>query len=192
MAEEDELNEYTKKFVKEIVKEDDEFLGEIGDQLPLDWRGEEWLVFAMADRQIAAELEMSRGVAKRTLRELCAKGDIRSMLARHSDPYEHPVSIQPIKPSEWVNHELDHELSDWLNHVMVSVDDLEYWLGKQPNRKPQEKFEWRTIDINSLPTELRDQFEALTEAAGPWRLDAAGHSPDDGADRAEAAKPPGH
>jgi hypothetical protein len=152
-----------KKEIRKGFRWDEENAGELGFQPPFEWIDEEWLIFAAADRQIAAELEMSRGVSKRTLRELCTTGDVRSIVTRHTDPHEYPVSIEHIKPSEWVDHELDLECN-WLTYIMVSVNDLEYWLGKQPNRKPQEKLEWFTIDLNSLSPELRVTYEKLVEA----------------------------
>ena len=172
MGEDEDAKKEAIEQLKQLIAEHDLLITEHEHELsgeggpPFEWRGEYWLAFAQADRQIAAELEMSRGVAARTLRELCAKGDVRSIRVRWSDPYDPPISVQPVKPSEWLG-ELDLEC-DWLSDIKVSTNDLEYWLAKQPNRKPQEKIEWHTIDKNSLPPELRDAYDKALEAQRKW------------------------
>jgi hypothetical protein len=46
----------------------------------------------------------------------------------------------------------------------VSENDLEHWLAKQPNRKPQAKTNWFEIDIDSLPVKLRTALNNFREA----------------------------
>jgi hypothetical protein len=106
------------------------------------WSGESWCPFYFAANIIDCQLDVSRGLAERILRELCAKGDIRSI--RFEDMYDDPdgeeLSEEPelIRPSEWLGKELDLEVK-YPQIVAVSQDDLLYWLGKQPNKRQQSK-----------------------------------------------------
>ena len=82
------------------------------------WNGENWQLFFLATLDIRAKLGVSQGVAERTLRSLCASGDVRAIQGDYEDePHR-------IKPSEWGEPDMD----DW---VHVSVDDLEFWLAQQ-------------------------------------------------------------
>jgi hypothetical protein len=119
------------------------------------WDGEPWITFHWASIEIKRRLGLSRGAAQRTLRELCAKGDIRSMQYEVASddklgPMPIPVAPERIKPSQWLKDELDlawrpydpggHEEDDRECGgcvVEVSVHDFLYWLAKQP--KPQTK-----------------------------------------------------
>jgi hypothetical protein len=47
--------------------------------LATEWRGEDWFNFDWIADEIVKQQEVSRGVAERTLRELCATGDVRSI-----------------------------------------------------------------------------------------------------------------
>jgi hypothetical protein len=84
------------------------------------WDGEHWITFYWACVEIKRQLGLSEGVAQRTLRELCGKGDIRSMRYEVGliddelgyGPLLHPPNpIERIKPSEWLKGELDLDLS---------------------------------------------------------------------------------
>ena len=114
------------------------------------WDGEPWITFYWASIEIKRELGLSEGVAQRTLRELCAKGDIRSMryeVGLIGGEYGPLHPIKPIKPREWLKDELDLDL-EWTSDgdeevgpegycVEVSVEDFVHWLVKQP--KPERK-----------------------------------------------------
>ena len=109
------------------------------------WNGEMWFPFYIATQVIDLQLDVSLGVAERTLRELCAKGDIRSI--RYDEDQEDLVVAadrddlageepELIRPSEWLGTELD--LTAKYPHVIaVSQDDVLYWIDKQPNKRQQ-------------------------------------------------------
>jgi hypothetical protein len=73
------------------------------------------------------------------LRELCASGDVRTILVKYLGDGNTQV-VRRIRPSEWQTIELDivdEEVSEW---AQVSLDDLEYWLEQQePDAEPQPK-----------------------------------------------------
>lgn len=102
------------------------------------WNEEAWWTFHAAARLIYHMIKTSRGVAERSLRELCAKGDIRSI--RYEDVYvdlgmeELGEEPELIRPSEWLGTELD--LEKYPHVVAVSVSDLLIWIGGQPNKRP--------------------------------------------------------
>ncbi len=73
------------------------------DEVPLPWRGEEWICFEWASERIKEKLGISLGAAQRTLRELCGSGDIRSI---RCDAEEEP---EFIKPSDWLKGLVDFE-----------------------------------------------------------------------------------
>ena len=106
------------------------------------WNEEAWWTFHAAARLIYHMIETSRGVAERTLRELCAKGDIRSI--RYDDAYTDPdmeeFAVEPefIRPSEWLGKELDLE-AKYPHVIAVSQDDVLYWIDKQPNKRLNER-----------------------------------------------------
>jgi hypothetical protein len=134
---------------------------------PYSWEGEDWLVFPEAVGEIVAKLDLSRGVAERTLRVLCGSGDIRSICC-DEDFEEKPTIIMPEKWREtgeldlhgvvvsrvkWTdnsrsivrnfpNHrgKLDVE-EKWNDTVLVSEADLRHWLKKQTKEpaKPRQK-----------------------------------------------------
>jgi hypothetical protein len=127
------------------------------------WQDEEWLIFPEAVGEIVAKLDLSRGVAERTLRALCGSGDIRSICC-DEDFYEEPRTIKPEKWREigevdlhgvvvsrikWTERsrasakagggELDFE-ERWHDTVLVSEADLQHWLKKQqPTTKPKQR-----------------------------------------------------
>lgn len=108
------------------------------------WNGEMWCPFHIAAEIINCQLDISRGVAERTLRELCAKGDVRSIRSEEYDPDEDlgPGEPEFIRPGEWLGKELDLE-AKYPQVVAVSQDDLLYWIDKQSNKRQQ----WRSNDV---------------------------------------------
>jgi hypothetical protein len=92
------------------------------------WNGEEWVLFSEALEEGASGL-MTHDEAERTLKKLCAKGDVRAVCFYEDGP-------KFIAPKEW-SRGLDDEL------VYLSVDDLLRWVyrpglpeaGKQPRIK---------------------------------------------------------
>lgn len=104
------------------------------------WNEEAWWTFHAAARLIYHMIETSRGVAERTLRELCGKGDVRSI--RYEDVYgdlgmeELLEEPEFIRPSEWLGKEPDLE-AEYPDSVGVSVSDLLIWIGEQPNMRPK-------------------------------------------------------
>ena len=130
------------------------------------WDGEPWITFYWATIEIKRQLGLSKGWAQRTLRELCAKGDIRSMryeVVACDDklgpaPIDYP---ERIKPSQWLKDELDlawhpydrgddAELDEGGGCVVeVSAQDFLYWLEKQP--KPQTKVEAQSSEKGKRP-----------------------------------------
>jgi hypothetical protein len=100
------------------------------------WNGEHWLLFSRAAAEIEDKLGVSLGVAERTLRELCAKGDIRSIRGTDEDLAEEEYAEEPtfIKPSEWLSLQVDFD-GKYYNYVRVSEDDLRYWLASSKPHK---------------------------------------------------------
>jgi hypothetical protein len=94
----------------------------------IDWRGEDWFNFDWIANEIAEQQGISRGVAERTLRELCATGDVRSIKANGQD--EKPDDPEIIRPSEWVRDQVDLTVGDEI-WIFVSAGDIQYWLHKQ-------------------------------------------------------------
>ena len=99
------------------------------------WNGEMWCPFHIAAAIIDCQLDVSRGLAERMLRELCAKGDVRS-IREHDPDDEEEVLEEPefIRPSEWLGKELDLEVK-YPHSVAVSQDDVLYWIDKQSNKR---------------------------------------------------------
>jgi hypothetical protein len=93
-----------------------------------DWRGEDWFNFHWIANEIAEQQGISRGVAERTLRELCATGDVRSIKANGQD--EKPDEPEIIRPREWVEDQVDLTVGEEI-WVFVSAGDIQYWLHKQ-------------------------------------------------------------
>ena len=83
------------------------------------WNDDEWVVFSLAAKAVSVTLGWSIGVAERTLRELCAKGDIRSIRATLGHDEDDP---EVIKPSQWLHSEVDLE-GPTVHYVSISVDD---------------------------------------------------------------------
>jgi len=97
------------------------------DPFPIPWRGDKWFNFYWIADVIVEREGVSRGVAERTLRELCATGDVRSIRcdAISSEPEEPEI----IRPSEWVKDQVDLADDGWA--IFVSSGDVQYWLDKQ-------------------------------------------------------------
>src|SRR5262245_28607640 len=94
--------------------------------LPMEWRDDYWFNFYWIAEIIQEREGVSRGLAERILRELCATGDVRSI---RCDAIE-PGALEPeiIRPSEWVKDQVD--LADDFE-IFVSCGDVQYWLDKQ-------------------------------------------------------------
>lgn len=135
------------------------------EEQPCIWQEEIWLKFDEAAEEIRTQLDLSRGVAERTLRILCGSGDIRSICC-DEDFEEEPTIIKPEKWREtgeldlhgvvvtrvkWTNNsrsiarnfpnnqgKLDFE-ERWNDTVLVSEDDLRHWLKKQQPTKQEPK-----------------------------------------------------
>jgi hypothetical protein len=99
--------------------------------ISLNWRDEEWCNFYVMAEEIQRCEGVSRGVAERTLRELCATGDVRSIKFNGENAMnEYPSDAELIRPSEWVKDQVDLAVGDEI-WVFVSEADAEYWLDKQ-------------------------------------------------------------
>jgi hypothetical protein len=99
--------------------------------ISLDWRDEQWCNFYVMADEIQRCESVSRGVAERTLRELCATGDVRSIKFNGDDAREEYLSdVELIRPSEWVKDQVDLAVGEEI-WVYVSEADAEYWLDKQ-------------------------------------------------------------
>jgi hypothetical protein len=68
-----------------------------------EWGGEDWFNFDWIANEIVEQQGVSRGVAERTLRELCATGDVRSIKSQDQEPEDCEI----IRPSEWVKDQVD-------------------------------------------------------------------------------------
>jgi hypothetical protein len=93
----------------------------------LHWEDETWFNFYWTAREIVKLEGVSLGVAQRTLRELCATGDVRSI---KSSVDEQPLESEIIKPSEWVKDQVDlaEGIFTW---IFVSREDVQCWLDNQ-------------------------------------------------------------
>src|SRR6516164_7212043 len=93
----------------------------------IPWRNDRWFNFYWMADVIVEREGVSRGVAERTLRALCATGDVRSV---RCDPIS-PTAEEPeiIRPSEWVKDQVDLADDGWA--IFVSSGDVQYWLDKQ-------------------------------------------------------------
>jgi hypothetical protein len=99
-----------------------------------------WLNFYFAANEIEQRLGVSGGMAMRMLREACASGDVRSQRqpcnpATGTDEGPH----EPIKPSDWMHHQLDLECdADGCGYfVDVDEDDFRYWLNSATKNNAQ-------------------------------------------------------
>jgi hypothetical protein len=114
------------------------------------WHDELWTKFHNAVGEIEA-LGLSRGVAERTLRELCGSGDIRSIC--HDSDDERPKP-RIIRPSEWGEVDLKGKVVHQLTRIegelvaqpvfydLIRVSDMDFrhWLRKQqPTTEPKPK-----------------------------------------------------
>jgi hypothetical protein len=91
-----------------------------------EWRGEDWFNFEWIANEIVEQQGISRGVAERTLRELCATGDVRSIRGQDQEPEDCEI----IRPSEWVKDQVDLTVGEEI-WVFVNAGDIKYWLHKQ-------------------------------------------------------------
>jgi hypothetical protein len=143
----------------EWVEEEEEEIDSSG--LPMSWRGDYWFNFYWIAEIIQEREGVSRGVAERTLRELCATGDVRSI--RCDAIAEEPEEPEIIKPSEWVKDQVDLTDTDVSIWICVSCGDVQYWLDKQALAagRPIEKF-WRQRRLQEFLAEF-EQKQATAE-----------------------------
>jgi len=128
------------------------------DPFPISWRGDNWFNFYWIADVIMERERVSRGVAERTLRELCATGDVRSVRCDAISPEVEEPEI--IRPSEWVKDQVD--LVDDRLAVFVSAGDVQYWLDKQALAAG------RPIENFAQQRSIQDLFaEAEQEQAAP-------------------------
>jgi hypothetical protein len=102
-----------------------------------EWNGEDWLQFYEACEEVRDRLHVSLGAAERSLRELCASGDVRA-IRYDTDGYGNVIGEGAtfIKPSEWSAAEVDLEGEDDGTHwIEVSEADLRYWIEQQAKPK---------------------------------------------------------
>ena len=94
----------------------------------MSWRSDRWFNFDWVADVITEREGVSRGVAERTLRELCASGDVRSL--RYHTITDEGREPERIRPSEWVKDQVDL-VDDIFLWIFVSAGDVQYWLDKQ-------------------------------------------------------------
>jgi hypothetical protein len=97
---------------------------------------EPWLSFYTATQEIERRLGMSRGVAQKTLRELCSSGAIRSQKQPYTTVNSAPQGEGPwerIEPSEWRDREIDLMTdADGCRYLVdVSENDFRQWLDQE-------------------------------------------------------------
>jgi hypothetical protein len=149
--------EYLEKLTEELAKlqaEQEESLPRADYALP--WHEEDWISFRWAASQIKRRHDLSLGAAQRTLRELCADGDVRSIRYQVSG-IDFPEDVNLIRPSEWLKDQIDFEADDdddFINNdeftgrfIDVSEDDLQHWLDEQAKvaGRPKEKLSARVL-----------------------------------------------
>jgi hypothetical protein len=107
----------------------------------------DWFSFSEAIWNIEQRLGVSSGRARVILRGLCVSGEVRSGRASKEEPPPPPPStreggvrfktlrsVSDIRPSAWRTTEVDFEDPQhaiFHGRVMVSHDDLDYWLDQQ-------------------------------------------------------------
>jgi hypothetical protein len=96
--------------------------------IAMSWRDDGWFNFYWVARVIEEREGVSKGVAERTLRELCATGDVRSIRYHATTDEEREPEI--IRPSEWVKDQVDLATEVWI-WIFVSASDVQYWLDNQ-------------------------------------------------------------
>jgi hypothetical protein len=114
------------------------------------WNGETWLLFSLAVGELGNQLHLSLGAAERTLRELCASGDVRAIRCPVDSQGVATYEEEPtwIAPSEWFASSVDHQ--DW---VEVSEHDLWYWVNnhQQPTKdRASKKRDLAQLAVNEL------------------------------------------
>jgi hypothetical protein len=98
--------------------------------IAMSWRTEDWFNFYWIADVIVGREGVSRGIAERTLRNLCAVGDVRSVRLDASTDDEQGPDPEIIRPSEWAKEQIDLTVGDWI-WVFVSGGDVQYWLDTQ-------------------------------------------------------------
>ena len=84
------------------------------EETPVGWKGKKgneyddfflvgdvWQIFHFAAQEIRAKFGVSTGVSNRVLRELCASGEVQSILVTCRNGEGRPVPVRRIKPCEW-------------------------------------------------------------------------------------------
>jgi len=123
-----------------------------------EWNNETFVDFAWAATNISSKLGIGKGVAENTLRELCGKGDIRSIRYKmfdtpeemegyliyldqvpgHAFYVERTDFMSAIEPSRWLTNKVDLECSEderGIELVGVSLGDIQAWIGQQTKPK---------------------------------------------------------
>jgi hypothetical protein len=125
----------------------------------MSWRGEGWGNFSWVTSEIAERESLSLGVAERTLRELCATGDVRSI--RYYAMPDEEREPETIRPSEWVKDQVDLVADIW-TWIFVSADDVQYWLDDLAKAagRPVKK-----LSLRDEPTEPTSPTSATARTA---------------------------
>src|SRR5262245_45617697 len=125
---------------------------------------DDWLNFYVAAKDIEARLGVSLGRAKAMLRQACAS-EVRSQKqpcttinrGTINERLEYEGPPQPIKPSEWHDHEIDMMTDDdgcWYS-VYVHKGDFGYWLDNQ--RQPKSELGKQPLVIKYLTEKFQGQ-----------------------------------
>jgi hypothetical protein len=107
-----------------------------------DWNDEYWADFYMAADNIAAMLDISVGLAQAKLRHLCALGEVRALEADADLGAVAEDLPTRIPPSRWRTEDVDFigqagaEDHPAFKGVVVSDDDVRYWLDRQQPEPP--------------------------------------------------------
>jgi hypothetical protein len=108
----------------------------------IEWNDEHWSDFYMAADSIASMLDISVGLAQVKLRQLCATGEVRALEADDVDGDEGSDYPTRIPPSRWRTEDVDFigqagpDDRPAFTGVVVSDDDLRYWLDRQQPEPP--------------------------------------------------------
>jgi hypothetical protein len=79
----------------------------------MPWRDDHWFNFYWIAEKIQEREGVSRGVAERTLRELCATGDVRSVRCdASSEDFEEVVEPEIVRPSDGLRTKLILRMTD--------------------------------------------------------------------------------
>jgi len=123
-----------------------------------------WVTFIHAAFTTKNYLDVGAGVAERMVREACASGDVRSLQLVCDQKFG--WMPEPIKPSEWLEDQMDLK---WQTREDVT---RVLYLGLEHASDVEDTID--RIIVSGLPDDLREPYEALYKVPSPrqqlWKV----------------------